>query len=143
MSTENSPYEVLTLEFVLEKEAFSVLEKLKLLVKTYGVASVADYLGLAYIASSYLDTQWGWTDLSTASISKSGSLYTINLPDPAAIFDAFGSKMDADLIRGLIAKRYARITGDSTVGLLDMLNILTGPDMLPLLEELIAEKKRV
>jgi len=61
-------------------EAEEVLSTLVDLVEDYEVASVADLYDLVGIESTFVDTKYGWTNLSRASISRVRDGYLIDLP---------------------------------------------------------------
>jgi len=61
-------------------EAEEVLSTLVDLVEDYDVASVADLYDLVGIESSFVDTKYGWTNLSRASVSRVRDGYLIDLP---------------------------------------------------------------
>lgn len=61
-------------------EAEEVRSHLVDLIIDYGVASVADLYDLVGITGSFTDNKYGWEDLSTARISRSGGGYVIVLP---------------------------------------------------------------
>lgn len=69
-------------EIVLESrgEAEDVISHLVDLVDDYGMASVADLYDLVGIASSYTDNKYGWTNLSSAGVSRTRNGYLLNLP---------------------------------------------------------------
>lgn len=66
-------------------EAEEVLSHLIELVETYGMASVADLYELVGITGSFTDNKYGWTNLSTASISRVRDGYLLNLPNTIPI----------------------------------------------------------
>lgn len=67
-------------------EAEEVLSGLDEVLDTYdGVASVADYYGLAGVSASPIDFKWGWTDLSNALTTNTRDGYLIKLPKPKPI----------------------------------------------------------
>lgn len=69
-------------EIVLESrgEAEDVLSHLVDLTVDYGMASVADYYDLMNIESSYVDQNYGWTNLRDASVDRVRDGYLIRLP---------------------------------------------------------------
>ena len=66
-------------------EAEEVLSHLIELVENYGVASVADLYELVGITGSFTDNKYGWTNLSTASVSRVRDGYLLNLPNATPI----------------------------------------------------------
>ena len=66
-------------------EAEEVLTNLLDLIADYGVASVADLYDLVGITGPFTDNKYGWTDLRTASVSRTREGYIINLPKAVAI----------------------------------------------------------
>ena len=66
-------------------EAEEVLSHLIELVENYGVASVADLYELVGITGSFTDNKYGWTNLSTASVSRVRDGYLLNLPNASPI----------------------------------------------------------
>ena len=66
-------------------EAEEVLTNLLDLIADYGVASVADLYDLVGITGPFTDNKYGWTDLRTASVSRTREGYIINLPKAIAI----------------------------------------------------------
>lgn len=66
-------------------EAEDVLSHLLDLVENYGVASVADLYELVGITGSFTDNKYGWTNLSTASVSRVRDGYLLNLPNATPI----------------------------------------------------------
>lgn len=61
-------------------EAEEVLSHLVDLVDDYGMASVADLYDLVGITSNFTDNKYGWTNLSSASVSRVRDGYLIDLP---------------------------------------------------------------
>lgn len=74
-------------EILLETrgEAEEVLSNLVDLTIDYNMASVADLYDLVGITSAHTDNKYGWTDLRTASVSRTRGGYLINLPRPMAL----------------------------------------------------------
>ena len=74
-------------DIILESrgEAEEVLSHLLELVENYGVASVADLYELVGITGSFTDNKYGWTNLSTASVSRVRDGYLLNLPNATPI----------------------------------------------------------
>lgn len=69
-------------EIVLESraEAETVLERLIDTIDTFDVATVSDLYDLVGISGSFVDSQWGWTDLRDASLRRVRDGYLLNLP---------------------------------------------------------------
>lgn len=63
-------------------EAELLLENLLEVIDAYGSVSVADLYGFAGMSRDYPDRKFGWTNLSTASVSSSRDGYLLNLPKP-------------------------------------------------------------
>jgi hypothetical protein len=74
-------------EVVLEhrSEAIDVIESLVDLVARYGAATVADLYDLLGTTGSYVDRQWGWTDLITADVRQVPGGFLLDLPAPEPI----------------------------------------------------------
>lgn len=74
-------------DIILESrgEAEEVLSHLLELVENYGVASVADLYELVGITGSFTDNKYGWTNLSSASVSRVRDGYLLNLPNATPI----------------------------------------------------------
>jgi hypothetical protein len=69
-------------DIILESrgEAEEVLSHLVDLTLDYGQASVSDLYDLVGITGNFTDDKWGWTNLSSASVSRVREGYMINLP---------------------------------------------------------------
>lgn len=64
-------------------EAEEVIEALQALIDEYDVATVADMYDAVDITGSFVDSQWGWTDLRDVDIRRSGRAgYRIEFPRP-------------------------------------------------------------
>jgi hypothetical protein len=63
-------------------EAEEVLSHLVDLTIDYGQASVSDLYDLVGITGNFTDNKYGWTDLSSASVSRAREGYLLNLPKP-------------------------------------------------------------
>ena len=61
-------------------EAEQVIDSLIDITEQYGSASIADLYSLVGIDSDFTDNNYGWTNLSTASVSRIRDGYTLNLP---------------------------------------------------------------
>lgn len=64
------------------EDAEAVLNALADRTMQYGVACVADLYELSGIRSKYTDTDYGWAELSEASVERVRNGYVINLPRP-------------------------------------------------------------
>ena len=61
-------------------EAEDVLERLRDLINSYQVATVADLYDLVGLTGEFTDNKWGWTDLRSASIRVIRGGYLLDLP---------------------------------------------------------------
>jgi len=61
-------------------EAEEVLSHLVDLTEDYGQATIADLYSLVGMTSAFTDDKYGWTNLSTATVSRVREGYLINLP---------------------------------------------------------------
>lgn len=61
-------------------EAESVLESMNDILDQYRIVSVADFYELAGVTASYTDNNFGWMDLSRASVVRAYDGYVIKLP---------------------------------------------------------------
>lgn len=61
-------------------EAEQVIDSLLDIIDQYGAATVADLYGLVGIDSEYTDNKYGWTNLSSANVSRTRDGYILNLP---------------------------------------------------------------
>lgn len=66
-------------------KAEEVIDQLVLLIEEYEVARVQDLFELVGITGHYTDQAWGWTDLRTASVTRTKEGYLLNLPKPKPI----------------------------------------------------------
>lgn len=70
-------------EFGDREEAVRTLDALTTLIEDFGVARVADLYSMVGITSAFTDNDWGWTNLSSASVSLArGGWYVISFPRP-------------------------------------------------------------
>lgn len=69
-------------DIILESrgEAEEVLSHLVDLTEDYGQATIADLYSLVGMTSAFTDDKYGWTNLSTATVSRVREGYLINLP---------------------------------------------------------------
>lgn len=74
-------------DIVLESrgEAETVLSNLVDLTVDYGQATVGDLYDLVGITAVFTDNSWGWTSLSTATVSRVRDGYMLDLPKPIAL----------------------------------------------------------
>jgi hypothetical protein len=63
-------------------EATEVLEGLYLLVNQYDAATVADLYDMCNISSTFMDSQWGWTNLQGSDVVRVREGYLLELPRP-------------------------------------------------------------
>ena len=72
--------------FASRGDAEAVFYRMQEIIDRYQVVRVADYLELSDRPSSYVDNNYGWTDLSTVRIlrARNGGYY-LDLPRPIAI----------------------------------------------------------
>lgn len=61
-------------------DAQEVLDRMHDIMIQYKAVSVADFYDLAGITHNYTDNKYGWTDISSACIMRSGDGYYIRLP---------------------------------------------------------------
>lgn len=61
-------------------EAEQTIDRLLDIIDQYGSASIADLYSLTGIDSDFTDNSYGWTNLSTASVSRTRDGYILNLP---------------------------------------------------------------
>lgn len=54
-------------------------------IEQYGTVSVADFYESVGISTDFTDNKWGWTDLSSAYVSRSRDGYYIHLPRPRSL----------------------------------------------------------
>lgn len=68
-------------------DAEEVLENLVELTVMYGMASVADLLELSGMETTYMDNQFGWDQLSDATVRRVRDGYILDLPRPEKLDD--------------------------------------------------------
>lgn len=74
------------------EDAEAVREELIKLLNEYEVVSVADYLNLVRVDSSFSDEKMGWTELNNIQIKQVGeNEFMLDLPDPKTINFANGN----------------------------------------------------
>lgn len=78
--SNRSSYEVDDLVFDTRVEASEILDRLEFYLDRYSQVSVSDLYGLVGIPSTSMDVNWGWTDLSGASIRHHKGDYVLILP---------------------------------------------------------------
>lgn len=77
-----SAYDFSGIVYDSRADAENVLNALAERTMVYGMASVADLYELSGISSSYTDTDWGWAEVSGASVERVRDGYVINLRKP-------------------------------------------------------------
>ena len=78
-STSRFDYE--DLEFDTRGEAEAVLDEMANCIETYGFVTVADMYDIADVTHPYTSAKYGWTNLSTAEVSRCrNGAYIIKLP---------------------------------------------------------------
>lgn len=72
-----------TIVFDTPQDAKNVLDKLCTIIHEDGCCSVADYYEMCAYRTHFIDTKWGWRDLTSAeSLIKVHDGYIIDLPKP-------------------------------------------------------------
>ena len=67
-------------------DAEDVLDALEDIIEMYDVARVADLYELVGITGSHTDNKWGWTNIDSASVSRTrNGKYILNMPRPKPI----------------------------------------------------------
>lgn len=66
-------------------EAQEVLDRMDELIDRYRMVSVADLYDMVGVTGNYTDNKYGWTDISTARISRTREGFTLDLPRPKAL----------------------------------------------------------
>lgn len=61
-------------------EAEETLLRMKEIIASYGMVSVSDFYDLIGRRGSFVDSNWGWRDLSTAEIIRVNEGYSIRYP---------------------------------------------------------------
>lgn len=61
-------------------EAMEVLDNLCNMIDTYGAVSVSELNDMLGLPKTYTDTDWGWTNLSSASVRAVRGGYLLDLP---------------------------------------------------------------
>lgn len=74
-------------EVVLEtrEDAIIVIEALVNRIARYQAATVSDLYDILGVTGSYVDKQWGWTDLITADVRQVRGGFLLDLPRPEPI----------------------------------------------------------
>lgn len=62
------------------QETLDVLDQLRDQIENYGWTSLADFFDLVGIDTNYTDNNYGWSDLSNATITVARGGYTLRLP---------------------------------------------------------------
>lgn len=63
-------------------EAETVIDRMYDLLREYKTVSIADLYALIGVTSTYVDQNWGWTDLHGAGVQRVREGYVLNLPRP-------------------------------------------------------------
>lgn len=71
--------------FNTKDEAETVLTSMIECINTYGKVSVNDLYDMVGMTAPWSDVYWGWTNLSTATTSRTYQGYTLILPQPIRI----------------------------------------------------------
>lgn len=85
VSTERKKYVVDDIIFDTRQDAEKVLLKLRDELKTYKMVTVLTLCEFADVPSNPNDYNYGWTDLSSASVVRVRDGYALNLPKPIPI----------------------------------------------------------
>jgi len=73
--------------FATETEAKIILDKIRYMIDTYGMASVSDLYDLAGVTCrSYTAHTRGWTDIKDVKIVETSEGYILKLPEPKLIY---------------------------------------------------------
>jgi len=83
--TVRSTFKLNDIVFEQYDDAANVLARLVDYVDSYGKVSVDDYFDLIDHTSDYTAQNWGWTDLTSATIVNVSNGYLIKLPNPVVI----------------------------------------------------------
>ena len=70
------------LPFTDREDATEALERLRMLVDQFDVATVTDFYELVGITGSFTDNKWGWNSLRDARVLPSRDGFIIDLPRP-------------------------------------------------------------
>jgi hypothetical protein len=63
-----------------KQDADAALERMLDIVDKFDVASIADLYEIVGLPSSYIDNQWGWTNLAYVEVRQTREGYVIDLP---------------------------------------------------------------
>ena len=66
--------------FETRGEAEAVLDNLYRMMARYHIVSVADYLDETGVTGTYVDRDWGWSDISSARVERDRDGYYIRMP---------------------------------------------------------------
>lgn len=69
------------------QEAEEVLDALNDLTMQYGMATLSDFYELVGMAHTYVDGEYGWYELGSASVKRTRGGYVLDLPRPERIED--------------------------------------------------------
>lgn len=73
------------LQFEDRESAIEVFEALVARIVKYRFATVADLYDYSGVTGSYIDRNWGWSDLSTADIRQYRGGWLLDLPQPEPV----------------------------------------------------------
>lgn len=74
-----------TIEFNTKSEAEKIIMGMEAIINSYGVVRVSDYYDLCGESCEDTAYNYGWDDLSSAYIIRSGNSYIIKFPRPVVI----------------------------------------------------------
>lgn len=66
-------------------DAEEVLDSMNEMLDLYDIVSVADLYDLVGIEGQHTDNNYGWTDLSRATVVRTSDGYLLKLPKPSPI----------------------------------------------------------
>lgn len=80
-NSERDPYDFDDIIFDSRGEAEDVLDHMEEIMASYnGIVTVADFYSLAGVTGTWTDNNYGWTNLSRATVRRTRDGYIINLP---------------------------------------------------------------
>lgn len=68
------------------KEAGEVLDHMRNIINTYGIAYIQDLYDFVGIEGSFYDRRYGWTDIKSASVIKVKGGYKLYLPKATKLY---------------------------------------------------------
>lgn len=80
LSLRSQPHDVGQLILSSREEAELVLERLRDVIDTYGIVSVADLYDLLGLPTTHVDNKFGWTSLVNVDIRQDRQGYILELP---------------------------------------------------------------